>query len=269
MTLCITATLGAQVVDAPLRLEHFQCYPVIRSTPDINVVVELSDQFNTNLQKAFVRDARWFCNPTRKLHNGQAFGVRDIRQHLTFYWTPTITEPTTPAPTRPEPKRIVKIQNQFGQQTLRTHESLFLAVPTKKAVHDFPQDLDHFKCYRATGRRVRRPSVGLSDQFILPVTRHRVRKPVAFCNPTRKLHGDIIATPINNAQAHLTCYSMTAGDDFIGQTGIRNQFGAQGLLVGTPRVLCVPTRKLGFEVLSPDGTEPSPDGTVGGGLSAK
>ena len=257
----LTATLGAGDVEALLRLEHFQCYPVIRSTPDIDVVVGLSDQFNTNLQKAFVRDARWFCNPTRKLHNGQAFGVRDIRQHLTFYWTPTITEPT----------RIVKIQNQFGQQTLRTHESLFLAVPTKKAVHDEPQRLDHFKCYRATGRRVRRPSVGLSDQFILPVTRHRVRRPVAFCNPARKLHENENPDPteISNAQAHLTCYSMTAGDDFIGQTGIRNQFGRQGLLVGTPRVLCVPTRKLGFEVLSPNDTEPSPDGTVGGGLSAK
>ena len=171
---------------------------------------------------------------------------------MTFYWT--LTE-------RPEPTRIVKIQNQFGQQTLRTHESLFLAVPTRKAVHDEPQRLDHFKCYRATGRRVRRPSVGLSDQFILPVTRHRVRKPVAFCNPAEKQHTDFI-TPINNPEAHLTCYSMTAGDAFVGQTGISNQFGPQGLLVGTPRVLCVPTRKLGFEVLSPDGT-------VGGGLSAK
>ena len=66
---CPTATLGAQVVDAPLRLEHSQCYPVIRSTPDVDVGVGLSDQFSTDLQKALVRDARWFCNPTRKLHN--------------------------------------------------------------------------------------------------------------------------------------------------------------------------------------------------------
>ena len=256
-----TATLGAGVVEAPVRLEHFQCYPVIRSAPDIEVGVGLSDQFSTDLEKekVLVRDARWFCNPTRKLHRGHAFGIGDIRQHLTFYWT--LTE-------RREPTRIVKIHNQFGQQTLRTHESLFLAVPTQKArdtasamFHDFPQDLDHFKCYRATGRRVRRPSVGLSDQFILPVTRHRVRKPVAFCNPAEKQHTDII-NPIYNPLAHLTCYSMTAGDAFIGQTGIRNQFGPQGLLVGTPRVLCVPTRKLGFE-------EPIPDGTVGDGLTLR
>ncbi len=246
-----TATLGAGVVEAPLRLEHFQCYPVIRSAPDIEVEVGLSDQFSTDLEeKVLVRDARWFCNPTRKLHNRQEFGVRDIRQHLTFYWT--LTE-------RREPTRIVKIHNQFGQQTLRTHESLFLAVPTQKAVHDLLQDIDHFKCYRATGRRVRRPSVGLSDQFILPVTRHRVRKPVAFCNPAQKQHTDII-NPINNPRAHLTCYSMTAGDAFIGQTRIRNQFGPQRLLVGTPRVLCVPTRKLGFE-------KPISDGTVGDGLT--
>ena len=131
------------------------------------------------------------------------------------------------------------------------HEPLFLAVPTQKAPHEFPDALDHFKCYRASGAAVRRPRVGLSDQFILPVTRHRVRRPVAFCNPAEKLHGDII-TPIWQPEAHLTCYAMTPGDDFIGQAGIRNQFGPQGLLVGTPRVLCVPTEKLGFEEIPPD-----------------
>ena len=159
---------------------------------------------------------------------------------------------------------MVKIRNQFGEQSLRLHESLFLAVPTKKGDHDAPVDLDHFKCYRATGRSVRRPRVGLSDQFIRPVTRHRVRTPVAFCNPAEKLHTDTnFIAPISNQEAHLTCYSMTAANTFVGGTEISNQFGPQGLLVGTPRVLCVPTRKLGFEVI------PLPDGTVGGELSAR
>ncbi len=191
-TVCVcafTTTLAAGVVEAPSRLEHFQCYPVRRAAPDVEDGVGLTDQFSTNQQKVRVRGATWFCNPTRKLHNGQAFGVRDIRQHLTFYWT--LTE-------EPEPVRVVKIRNQFGEQTLQVRESIFLAVPTQKLVHDPPERLDHFKCYRATGRRVRRPSVGLSDQFILPITRHRVRRPVAFCNPTEKQHTDFI-TPINNA----------------------------------------------------------------------
>ena len=173
---------------------------------------------------------------------------------MTFYWIRT---------ERREPQRVVKIRNQFGEQALRLHESLFLAVPTKKDDHDAPVDLDHFKCYRATGDRVRRPRVGLSDQFILPVTRHRVRTPVAFCNPAEKLHTDFIA-PITNQETHLTCYSMTTSNKFFGGTEISNQFGPrQGLLVGTPCVLCVPTRKLGFEVI------PLPDGTVGAGVRTR
>lgn len=86
--------------------------------------------------------------------------------------------------------------------------------------------------------------------------------PLAFCNPAEKLHTDFIAA-ISNKEAHLTCYSMTTANEFVGRTEISDQFGArQGLLVGTPRVLCVPTRKLGFEVISPDGT-------VGGGQRAQ
>ena len=260
--LSFTGTLNAGgVIEAPLPLEHFQCYPVLRANPEVEAGVGLFDQFTlslgTNLSDRFekvrVLGASWFCNPTRKLHNGQAFDVRDVRQHLTFYWIRA---------ERREPQRVVKIQNQFGEQSLRLHESLFLAVPTKKADHDAPLDLDHFKCYRATGARVRRPMVGLSDQFILPVTRHRVRKPVAFCNPVEKLHTDFIV-PIRNEESHLTCYSMTAANTFVGRTEISNQFGSQGLLVGTPRVLCVPTRKQGFEVI------PLPDGTVGAGLRTR
>ncbi len=259
--LSFTGTLSAGVIEAPPRLEHFQCYPVLRANPEVEAGVGLFDQFtlslSTNLSDRFekvrVLGANWFCNPTRKVHNRETFGVRDTRQHLTFYWIRA---------EKREPQRVVKIRNQFGEQSLRLHESLFLAVPTKKGVHDAPLDLDHFKCYRAIGRRVRRPSVGLSDQFITPATRHRVRTPVAFCNPAEKLHTDFIA-PISNEGAHLTCYSMTTANTFVGGTEISNQFGAQGLLVGTPRVLCVPTRKLGFEVI------PLPDGTVGGGLSAR
>ena len=139
--LSFTGTLNAGgVIEAPLPLEHFQCYPVLRANPEVEAGVGLFDQFTlslgTNLSDRFekvrVLGASWFCNPTRKLHNGQAFDVRDVRQHLTFYWTRA---------ERREPQRVVKIQNQFGEQSLRLHESLFLAVPTKKADHDAPLGL--------------------------------------------------------------------------------------------------------------------------------
>ena len=106
------------------RLEHFQCYPVLRANPEVEAGVGLFDQFtlslSTNLEdrfeKARVLGANWFCNPTRKLHSGQAFDVRDARQHLTFYWIRA---------ERSEPQRVVKIRNQFGEQSLQLHESLF------------------------------------------------------------------------------------------------------------------------------------------------
>ncbi len=108
--LSFTATLSAGgVIEAPPRLEHFQCYPVLRANPEVEASVGLFDQFSTSLgtsvtdrfEKARVLGANWFCNPTRKLHNGQAFGIRDVRQHLTFYWIRT---------EKREPQRVVKIR---------------------------------------------------------------------------------------------------------------------------------------------------------------
>lgn len=122
--LSFTGTLNAGGGETQPRLEHFQCYPVLRANPEVEAGVGLFDQFtlslSTNLEdrfeKARVLGANWFCNPTRKLHSGQAFDVRDARQHLTFYWIRA---------ERSEPQRVVKIRNQFGEQSLQLHESLF------------------------------------------------------------------------------------------------------------------------------------------------
>jgi len=44
-----------------------------------------------------------------------------------------------------------------------------------------------------------------------------VLDPIAFCNPTRKIHNEV-ATAVQNANAHLTCYTITPSP-FEGATG--------------------------------------------------
>jgi hypothetical protein len=84
--------------------------------------------------------------------------------------------------------------------------------------------------------------------------------PLLFCNPVEKTHGTTV-TPILHKEAHLACYSMTRVT-FEREVSIRNQFGAQTLVVGPPGMLCVPTRKLNWRQL-PDGTPGTADDGLG------
>ncbi len=234
--------------DALHRLEHFQCYPVLDSEPEIATEVGLLDQFNVDnaFAKVKVRTALRFCNPTRKIHRRFDAGVRDIRQHLTMY-------STFP---QAGPRRIVAIRNQFGRQRLIVREPIALAVPTRKldgglAPHDFPLGLDHFRCYSATGRPPRRDNavVGLSDQFVLDTHKHLVFEPVSFCNPAVKVTPDGAEFPIHNERAHLTCYSMTR-TRFEGRVVVANQFDEEQFFeLGPADTLCVPTQKLQVDAI--------------------
>ena len=233
---------GLNAQNAPQRLEHFQCYPILEVEPEIATEVGLLDQFNADgaFETVKVRRAVRFCNPTRKIHKRSAFGVHDIRQHLTLY-------PTFP---QSGPRRVVTIRNQFGHQKLLVREPVALAVPTQKlqgglAPHDFPAGLDHFRCYSATGDPLRGDNarVGLSDQFVLDVHKHLVFEPVSFCNPAAKIDPSGQLFPIENEAAHLTCYAMTR-IRFEGAAVVSNQFDDQFLRLGPADTLCVPTEKL-------------------------
>ncbi len=227
--------------DAPHRLQHFQCYPILNADPEIATEVGLFDQFNTDsaLDIVKVRTGVRFCNPTRKLHRRFDVGVADIRQHLTMY-------STFP---QAGPRRVVGIRNQFGRRRLIVREPVALAVPTQKlegglAPHDFPLGLDHFRCYSASGRRIRGDNarIGLSDQFTLDLNKHLVFEPVLFCNPAVKVTSNE-EFPIRNERAHLTYYSMTR-TRFEGRAFVSNQFGDQFFELGPADTLCVPTEKL-------------------------
>jgi hypothetical protein len=252
--------LGLTLVAAPAsaqtlpQLEHFDCYAVLRADPQVNVKVRLADQFNTATTAPtdveVVRPVR-FCNPVGKFHRGQFTPVVDDRQHLTFY----ITFP------QDDPLRIVTLSNQFNpvgaaQQVWRVGDGIILAVPTQKPPHNRPEGLDHYRCYIAHGNPVNE-IVGLIDQF-LPGHLRAVLDPILFCNPVRKTRLDTNeVTPILNPNQHMACYTTTRMP-FQGSRDLLNQFGPQTMAFGRSDILCVPTRKIGFQTI-PD----NPFGTPG------
>ena len=153
------------------------------------------------------------------------------------------------------------VSNQFGQQTLSVADARILAVPTGKGIPPVvapppPTDLDHYKCYAASGPTLVNVLANLKDQFTSEnVT---VLRPVIFCNPVRKSHNGV-ATGILHPNIHLTCYT-TSTSAFPGiAINIRNQFGVFNALgVRQPDLLCVPSLKLTWSVV----TGTTPDGTA-------
>lgn len=97
---------------------------------------------------------------------------------------------------------------------------------------------DHFKCYKAEGKKVKR-TVRLEDEFGIE-PRVKVKEPELFCNPVSKNEEGI-----QNPAGHLTCYEIGDGGNHEGRRlRVRNQFGEQTLKVGGPKLLCVPSEKM-------------------------
>jgi hypothetical protein len=229
------------------RVDHFRCY-LVPTSPALTVAAQLVDQFDAaagqveNINHLIITR---FCNPAQKtLPTGVVTPIVNVNHHLTLF---TIN-------TQPIVMRQVIIKNQFGQQTLTTADARILAVPTGKALPPSPPpapstDLDHYKCYNASGNAVNR-TVNLKDQFLSENT--TVLRPVLFCNPVKKSHGTI-TVGILNPDVHLTCYA-TSTSQFSGTSiNIRNQFVTlSGLPVRQPDLLCVPSLKLQWAV------EPTP-----------
>ena len=231
------ALAEAQV--APV-LDHFKCYRTTAVPPD--VVVGLRDQFDipgVAPDNTFVRFPVKFCNPVEKTTPaGVVTPITDFNAHLEMFIT---------APGRLEPTRRVVVRNQFGTQRLLTYGPELLAVPSAKNTQPPPENLDHFKCYRTYGRP-KNIVLKLSDQFQEGTTATLLR-PIEFCNPVEKTHGDA-TTPIKNPKAHLLCYAITP-TTFEGQAFVRNQFGGGPMPMATADMLCVPSEKLRFSIVTP------------------
>jgi hypothetical protein len=231
---------GSAAAQAPApRLGHFKCY--IATGEPVNETVGTQDQFDIADQTGFeptdVRQAVRLCNPVEKIHKRRVFPIPDRRAHLTLYLAPTHNI---------EPTRRVVVDNQFGKARLLTFNPLVLAAPTQKNNEGFPEDLDHYKCYRAYGASAK-AVVTLRDQFSVE-ERVEVGRPLLFCNPTRKIHAAGAVFGVNNATDHLVCY-QTERRPFERSVTTLDQFGTHQLRLREADLLCAPTEKLDFERL--------------------
>ena len=106
----------------------------------------------------------------------------------------------------------------------------------------FVGPLDHFKCYGVEEAAPTGKVVYLEDQFV--ARNATVGMAWYFCNPTEKLHDDVL-TPMSNPDHHLMIYQLDYGTEL--QTRfveVDNQFGLQELMVRGPIALAVPTTKV-------------------------
>lgn len=221
---------GGQTAPKP---DHFECYNAQETQPG-NGVVRLQDQFDAQPVATQVGPAVAFCNPVQKRFNGVTTPITNREGHAKVY---LIRGDQTTV------RRFVVVNNQFGQaQKLVTRAPVALVVPAQKLPLPAPQGLDHYKCYEAKGNSVN-AVVGLVDQFHRG--RARVLEPVAFCNPTVKVHNDV-TYPITNPDAHYTCYFMRTGQ-FSTSVDVVDQFGPEHLRLSDPNVLCVPSEKVRFK----------------------
>ncbi len=214
--------------DAPLPLDHFWCYRVTSTA--VNEVVQTLDQFDSTAQQTNIGVAYRFCNPVKKRHGDKTSKIIDPNAHLTMYVIGDGGSLLLRA----------DVTNQFGKQRLKVYgPPTRFAVPTKKEGHEYPTDLDHFKCYKVKGPNVN-TIVALKDQF-QQANQVTVSSPYLLCNPSYKLHNGN-AFPVKHPNAHLVCYWVTVVQ-FSTRRDIQNQFRSEELRMRDPDMLCVPSKK--------------------------
>jgi hypothetical protein len=212
-SVCVPST---QELQTPTP-DHFQSYPVAAVTGMDGPIVQIVDQFGS--QTTDLGLPIRFLVPADKNDEG----IDDPISHLTCYQIDDgVAGPQ------------VISTNQFGEQPLTLGTPDSLCVPTEKLIDPGPVDVDHYKCYVASGAPVDL-GVAVMDQFQARAT--LVVEPKLFCAPANK-NGEGIDDPVN----HLTCYSTSPVGGAPGLIPISNQFvaGDQIELLG-PDLLCAPS----------------------------
>jgi len=212
------AGVGAQV-------DHFLAYPNAAGIGLSGPIVQIDDQFGTQTTD-LGRPIRFFV-PADKNDEG----LNDPFSHATCY--EIVDGAAGPA---------VVSTNQFGAHPLTLGVPESLCVPTEKLIFPGPVNLDHYKCYLASGADVD-IGVFLQDQF--QSSSALVGTPSLFCTPAAK-NGETILDPIT----HLTCYDIQGPAVAPGPIPILNQFlpAPDVLQLSEPEKLCVPSTK---QVLQP------------------
>ena len=233
--LAIALALAATGCTPTLTVQHFRIYDV-QSVP-FEAHVRLTDQLDPAAKDAKLTVLTHFANPSRKVHSGHTAGVDRPDEHFDVY---ALDQP------QPEPRRTVRFRNQFGQHSVDIREPLSLLVPAQKTSHpgsSFPDDLDHYKCYRivAINTAPSLPVVTLGDQF----GSHsgvQVKDPVLFCIPVKKEREGEPPKEIIKSFDHLAIYDLPPMA-VPQQITTRDQFGDRPLSVLRSVMLAVPTEK--------------------------
>jgi hypothetical protein len=238
----------------------------------------LSDQFDVR-DKVFDSVSEitmtMFCNPAKKtVISATGYPTVPVAHpdaHLALYDTKPVGNSIP---------RYVQVVNQFGPQNLITGAAEVLGVPSGAAqltvgapnpgIPAIPSqgELDHFRCYAASGQAINRVVTLNDDFFVTNPQIAMVLAPRYFCNPVAKsvipakgCAGPYCAldnTPITHPQSHLVCYSISPKWPSDVQVVYNNQFVKPGLYataeVANPSVLCVPSAKNeGWRDIGPNG----------------
>jgi hypothetical protein len=221
-------------------LDHFNVYPNAAGFGSDGPIVQIDDQFGSQTTDLGVPTR--FMVPASK----NAEPLFDFFSHLTCYQIPDgVAGPA------------VISTNQFGAQPLTLGVPDSLCVPTEKLIAPGPVNIDHYKCYFASGSSVD-AGVALQDQFAQ--TTAIVLNPRLFCTPASK-NGE----PILDSITHLTCYDTTPPGAAPGPMPILNQFtpAADQLLLSEANLLCAPSTKE-IQQVTPDHFQAYPTSAASG-----
>lgn len=219
-----------------VKIDHFKVYKVDTSAVvPLPIPITLRDQFDIAKQPTAISFFEYFANPVSK--NGQR--IIDSTAHFTWYRL-LDNNPVIP--------RMVRVTNQFGMFKWKLGKAVYLLVPTHKIEigSQFPEKLDHYKCYEVLAVAVEQRRVTLVDQFDKKLGREEkvtVDRPLFFAVPVMKNEKEII-----NKVDHLACYHITPLPSPTPprpmEVSYKNQFGQGSLTTRESYMLCVPSTKV-------------------------
>ncbi len=208
-------------------LGHFQCYEIHRPSFD-RAGVSLADALGPGT--VTIKRAKRICAPADK--NGEDPTAPLAPEHFTYY-TLKQTSPFVKV-------KGVVVDNQFGPQRVTLTKPDRMLVPTAKSVAGPPAPLvraiDHYKCYKVSGAKLKRAGIAVTDQFGSIVV--DVKTPLHLCLPAIKDDEG----PLVDPASALMCYKVNGLPPPVRPLLYTlNQFGPDVCDFFGPRDFCVPS----------------------------